>query len=91
MSAIAHKDRLARACSRSSAHTQHLRVADAPLEDRKTLLGHKRADVTTHYSAPEVAKTIEYVELVCVERANSVLRLASPAKCEALSSALASV
>jgi integrase len=59
---------------------QRLRAAGVPLEDRKALLGHKCADVTTHYSAPQLAKVIEYVERVCVERPNTVLRLASPAK-----------
>ena len=63
---------------------QRLRAAGVPLEDRKALLGHKCGDVTTHYSAPEVAKVIEYVERVCVERPNTVLRLASPANVEAL-------
>ncbi|MEO8466777.1 MAG: site-specific integrase [Gammaproteobacteria bacterium] len=59
---------------------QRLRAAGVPLEDRKALLGHKCGDVTTHYSAPELAKVIEYVERICVERPNTVLRLASPAK-----------
>jgi hypothetical protein len=35
-----------------------LRAAGVPLEDRKTLLGHKCRDVTTL----ELAKIIEYVE-----------------------------
>ena len=59
---------------------QRLRAVGVPLEDRKALLGHKSGDVTTHYSAPELAKVIEYVERICVERPNTVLRLASPAK-----------
>lgn len=59
---------------------QRLRAAGVPLEDRKALLGHKCGDVTTHYSAPELAKVIEYVERICLERPNTVLRLASPAK-----------
>jgi len=59
---------------------QRLRAAVVSLEDRKALLGHKSGDVTTHYSAPEHAKTIEYVERLCQERPNSVLRLATPAK-----------
>ena len=60
--------------------SQRLRAAGVPLEDRKALLGHKCGDITTHYSAPELAKVIEYVERVCLERPNTVLRLASPAK-----------
>ena len=59
---------------------QRLRSAGVPLEDRKALLGHKCADITTHYSAPELAKVIEYAQRVCEERPNTVLRLASPAK-----------
>ena len=59
---------------------QRLRASGVPLEDRRALLGHKCADMTTHYSAPEVAKLIEYVERLCAERPNTVLRLASPAK-----------
>ena len=54
---------------------QRLRAAGVPLEDRKALLGHKCGDVTTHYSAPEVAGLIEYVERLCEERPNTVLRL----------------
>ena len=59
---------------------QRLRAAGVSLEDRKALLGHKSSDVTTNYSAPELAKTIEYVERLCQERPNTVLRLATPAK-----------
>jgi integrase len=58
---------------------QRLRAAGVPLEDRKALLGHKCGDVTTHYSALELAKAIDYVERICLERPNTVLRLASPA------------
>ncbi|HVS24416.1 MAG TPA: tyrosine-type recombinase/integrase, partial [Gammaproteobacteria bacterium] len=59
---------------------QRLRAAGVSLEDRKALLGHKSGDVTTDYSALELAKTIEYVERLCQERPNTVLRLATPAK-----------
>lgn len=59
---------------------QRLRAAGVALEDRKTLLGHKCGDITTHYSAPELAELIQHAEQVCVERPNTVLRLASPAK-----------
>ena len=37
---------------------QRLRAAGVSLEDRKALLGHKSGDVTTHYSAAELAGTI---------------------------------
>lgn len=59
---------------------QRLRAAGVSLEDRKALLGHKSGDVTTDYSALELAKIIEYVERLCQERPNTVLRLATPAK-----------
>jgi integrase len=73
---------LARARVHDLRHTfgQRLRAAGVPLEDRKALLGHKCGAGTTHYSAGELAKVIEYVERICVERPNTVLRLASPAK-----------
>ena len=29
-----------------------------PLETRKVLLGHKSGDITTHYSAPEIAELL---------------------------------
>jgi hypothetical protein len=66
---------------------QRLRASGVPLEDRKTLLGHKCGDITTHYSAPELAELFQHVERICIERPNTVLRLASPmqspAKCAA--------
>jgi integrase len=59
---------------------QRLRAAGVSLEDRKALLGHKSGDVTTDYSALQLAKIIEHVERLCQERPNTVLRLATPAK-----------
>jgi integrase len=59
---------------------QRLRAAGVPLEDRKALLGHQCDDITTHYSAPELAKLIQHAERVCAERPNTILRLTSPAK-----------
>ena len=41
-----------------------LRAAQVPLEYRKDLLGHKHDDITTHYSAPDVARLIEFSERV---------------------------
>lgn len=57
-------------------HTYGKRVpaADVPEEDRKDLLGHKsgRSMTPPHYSAPEIAKLIEYSNRVCGdERHNS--------------------
>jgi integrase len=34
---------------------RRLRAAGVSFEDRQVLLGHKKASVTTHYSAPDVA------------------------------------
>ena len=44
---------------------RRLRAAGVPLETRRVLLGHKNSDITTHYSAPEIAELIEAAERVC--------------------------
>jgi integrase len=45
---------------------RRLRAAGVPEEDRKDLLGHKTGkSMTTHYSAPEIAKLIAYSNRVC--------------------------
>jgi integrase len=47
---------------------RRLRAADVPEEDRKDLLGHRSGrSITTHYSAAEIAKLIEYSNRVCQE------------------------
>ena len=33
---------------------RRLRAADGPLETRKVLLGHRKGDITTYYSAPDL-------------------------------------
>lgn len=43
---------------------RRLRAAGVPLETRKVLLGHTNGDITTHYSAPELAELIEAAERV---------------------------
>ncbi len=43
---------------------RRLRAAGVSLETRKVLLGHTTGDVTTHYSAPELAELIEAAERV---------------------------
>jgi integrase len=53
-----------------------LRAAGVSYEDRQDLLGHKSDRITTHYSAPDVARLIEAAETVCVRRPNTVLRIA---------------
>ena len=47
-------------------------------EDRQDLLGHKSDRITTHYSAPDIARLIEAAEKVCLRRPNTVLRIAAP-------------
>lgn len=44
---------------------RRLRAAGVPLETRKVLLGHKNGDITSHYSAPELAELIEAANRVC--------------------------
>jgi integrase len=38
---------------------RRLRAAGVPLETRKVLLGHRNGDITSHYSAPELAELLE--------------------------------
>jgi hypothetical protein len=40
----------------------------APLETRKVLLGHRNGDITSHYSAPELAELLEAANRVCEGR-----------------------
>jgi integrase len=54
-----------------------LRAAGVSYEDRQDLLGHKPDCITTHYSAPDIARLIEAAEKVCVRPPNSVLRIAA--------------
>jgi integrase len=54
-----------------------LRAAGVGFEDRQDLLGHKSERITTHYSAPDVARLIEAAEKVCERRPNTVLRVAA--------------
>ena len=44
---------------------RRLRAGGVSLETRRVLLGHKNGDITTHYSAPEIADLIEAAERVC--------------------------
>ena len=54
-----------------------LRAAGVSYEDRQDLLGHKSERITTHYSAPDVARLIDAAETVCARRPNTVLRVAA--------------
>lgn len=44
---------------------RRLRAAGVSFEDRQDLLGHRSGRITTHYSAPELAKLIEAADRVC--------------------------
>ena len=49
--------------------------AGVPLETRKVLLGHKCGDITTHYSAPELAELLEAANRVAETRVRTLLRV----------------
>jgi integrase len=55
-----------------------LRAAGVGYEDRQDLLGHRSDRITTHYSAPDIARLIDAAEKVCARRPNTVLRIAPP-------------
>ena len=42
-----------------------LRAAGVAFEDRQSLLGHKAAHITTHYSAADISTLISCAEKVC--------------------------
>ena len=44
---------------------RRLRAAGVSLETRKVLLGHRNGDITSHYSAPELAELLEAANRVC--------------------------
>lgn len=54
-----------------------LRAAGVSFEDRQDLLGHKSERITTHYSAPDIARLVAAAEKVCERRPNTVLRVAT--------------
>ena len=54
-----------------------LRAAGVSFEDRQDLLGHKSERITTHYSAPDIARLIAAAEKVRERRPNTVLRVAA--------------
>ena len=64
----------ARACLK---HTfgRRLRTAGVPLETRKVLLGHKSGDITSHYSAPELAELIRAANTVLTTQESTLLRV----------------
>ncbi len=52
-----------------------LRAVGVSIEDRKALLGHKVEDVTTHYSAPDLAYLLDCANRICDEKRGTVLRI----------------
>ncbi len=57
-----------------------LRAAGVSFEDRQDLLGHKSGRITTHYSAPDVARLLDAVDSICEQKHATVLRIV-PGKC----------
>jgi integrase len=62
---------------RDLKHTsgRRLRTAGVPLETRKVLLGHKTGDITSHYTAPELAELIRAANAVLKAQESTLLRV----------------
>lgn len=52
-----------------------LRAAGVSLEDREDLLGHRSGRMTTHYSAPDLARLLEAANRLCDQKQATVLRI----------------
>ena len=50
---------------------RRLRAAGVSFETRKVLLGHKNGEITTHYSAPELAELIGAVSRIRPEKSGT--------------------
>lgn len=59
---------------------RRLRAAGVPFEERQDLLGHRSGSITTHYSAPDIARLLEAAERVCQPALKTVLRIESHAE-----------
>ncbi len=80
-----YEKKLGAACPWGFAHVRvhdlkhtfgrRLRAVGVPLETRRVLLGHKNGDITTHYSAPEIAELLDAAERVCESRKTPEPRL----------------
>lgn len=53
---------------------QRLRAAGVPVEDRDSLLGHNKHNISQHYALPDLTRLIEAAERVTKERDTFVLR-----------------
>ncbi|MEX2516009.1 MAG: site-specific integrase [Gammaproteobacteria bacterium] len=56
-----------------------LRASGVSFEDRQDLLGHSSGRITTHYSAPDIVRLLQAVELICEQNRMTILRLAAVA------------
>ena len=56
-------------------YAHRLRACGVSLEDRKALLGHRNDEITTHYSAPDLAHLLECANQVCDQSRGTVLRV----------------
>ena len=56
-----------------------LRASGVSFEDRQDLLGHTSGRITTHYSAPDIVRLLQAVELICEQNRLTILRLAAVA------------
>jgi integrase len=54
---------------------RRLRTAGVSLETRKVLLGHKTGDITSHYSAPELAELIRAADAILKTQESTLLRV----------------
>ncbi len=54
---------------------RRLRTAGVSLETRKVLLGHKTGDITSHYSAPELAELIRAANAILKTQESTLLRV----------------
>ena len=57
-----------------------LRAEGVSYEDRQDLLGHKSGRITTHYSAPDIVRLLQAVDLICERKCATVLRIV-PQQC----------
>jgi len=55
-----------------------LRAAGVSFEDRQDLLGHRSGRITTHYSAPDIARLLAAANSICEPQPSTVLRIVRP-------------
>jgi integrase len=66
---------------RDLRHTfgHRLRASGVSFKDRQDLLGHSSGRITTHYSAPDIVRLLQAVEMICEQKRMTILRLAAVA------------